>query len=405
MIRWFKWHPQASIFFEDMRYNAGNTYLMQNDVGVSSGHPAAVASYVIAARELDYEPLLAPPFSERSPHFSGHFQTITGGSKGEPKRVKRSAESWIASFEINRSNFATDRQSVCILGNLSHSLTTYAMFEALYLGQHAHLLYGQSPRSQADQILKYGIGLIYTTPSLLRRLLLCEQVMPSVSHVIIGGGALSFELVARVNRLLPQAQVVQFYGSAETSFVTMSDAHTPKGSVGRAYPKVDIEIRDLGAGKPLGVGQVGLVWVKSPYLFEGYASQPSSKTLQDDDWITVGEVGMLDADGNLFLEGRLDRRVQVLDKTVNLDSLETQVQNTGLVDNIAIIDVLDAGRVRLYAFYHPRSGHQVSELKQTVLDLLPDGLNILEWHLVPADSWPHLPSGKTNLAALRQDFL
>jgi long-chain acyl-CoA synthetase len=74
----------------------------------------------------------------------------------------------------------------------------------------------------------------------------------------------------------------------------MGDNTTPEGSVGKAYDGVEIAVRDPDASG------TGLVWLRSPYLFERYLRGESPHTRRDGDWLTVGEYGTIDAQGYLF---------------------------------------------------------------------------------------------------------
>jgi hypothetical protein len=60
--------------------------------------------------------------------------------------------------------------------------------------------------------------------------------------------------------IAPNAQIREFYGAAEASFITLADETTPENSVGRPYPGVEVSLDPTGE-----------IWVKSPYLFVSYA--------------------------------------------------------------------------------------------------------------------------------------
>lgn len=252
------------------------------------------------------------------------FLTLTGGASGQPKAVCRSQASWIASFDVNADRFAlTRRDSVAVLGRLSHSLSLYALLEALHLGLDVHVLADQPPRQQAAQIATTGATILYATPTQLRLLARgAAAPLPSLRLVLCGGGALDAATRAVLKGLCPEAAVHVFYGAAETSFITLADAHTPEGSVGRPYPGVNLRLLDR-AGRP--TSDVGEIWVRSPYLFDGYALGSSTDTRWQDGFVTVGEIGELDADGHLWIKGRRQRMVQIADQMVFPEAVETVI--------------------------------------------------------------------------------
>ncbi|NJO34276.1 MAG: AMP-dependent synthetase, partial [Rhodospirillales bacterium] len=73
----------------------------------------------------------------------GHFETLTGGSTGAPRRILRRVDSWTASFAVNAGLFGIGPgMRVGILGRLSHSLALYGALEGVHLGAEVHLLDG-----------------------------------------------------------------------------------------------------------------------------------------------------------------------------------------------------------------------------------------------------------------------
>ena len=260
----------------------------------------------------------------------GAFLTLTGGASGQPKAVRRSQTSWIASFDVNAYRFAlSSGDSVAVLGHLSHSLSLYAVLEALHLGLDAHVLADQSPRRQSVCVAEAGATILYATPTQLRLLARgAAAPLPSLRLVLCGGGALDAATRAVVKGLCPEAAVPVFYGAAETSFITLADAHTPEGSVGRPYPGVNLRLLDR-AGRP--TSDVGEIWVRSPYLFDGYALGSSTDTRWQDGFVTVGEMGELDDKGQLWIGGRRQRMVQIADQLVFPEAVEAVIAaHTGL---------------------------------------------------------------------------
>ncbi len=80
------------------------------------------------------------------------------------------------------------------------------------------------------------------------------------------------------------------------------------GSVGRLIPGLSVRIRhpETRAEQPL--GQVGMIWLRGVNIFPGYLGDPA-RTAQvlDGGWYQTGDLGRVDEDGFLFIEGRLSR--------------------------------------------------------------------------------------------------
>ena len=252
----------------------------------------------------------------------------TSGSSNNPKIIRRRPASWIDSFEINRVQYGlTESDRVGVLGALDHSLSLYATMEALHVGADVYLLAGLSPRRQFRSLLESGITLLYATPTQLRLLVeassLFQEKLPDLKLVLTGGGKLDSLCCTDLQTLCPHAKILEFYGATETSFITISDEDTPDGSVGKPFPDVKLKICDPNGLETKGVGEI---WVESPYLFHSYAAGYSKDTRWQDGFLSIGEMGFIDANGNLFLKGRTSRMVTVSDQNVFLEDVETILQ-------------------------------------------------------------------------------
>ena len=101
----------------------------------------------------------------------------------------------------------------------------------------------------------------------------------------------------------------QIYGTTETLTVTMDLA--PNWEVrpemaGRPLPSVAVRIGD-DPHVPSRVGEVGRIWVRSPWTIEGYGFPPDLELVRTrEGWWPSPDIGRLDANGYLTLLGRLD---------------------------------------------------------------------------------------------------
>ena len=325
----------------------------------------------------------------------GHFQCTTSGSTGAPRRIRRSMASWIANFETNTALFdLTQADRYVTLGALSHSLTLYAACEALHVGADLRLLDGLRPDRQAQALREDGTTVLYATPVQLRQL--GGAPCPKLRLVLVGGGALDSATAGQVRAMAPNAALHVFYGASETSFITISDATTPEGSVGRAYPGVTVTIRDA-QGAALPAGAEGEIWIETPTAFAGYAGDDAGGTRRDGDSLTVGEHGYLDRDGHLWLTGRGDRMFQVADQRVHPEEIEAVLLSLPGVTHAAVLPRLDAARGQVPVALI--SGRIETDLALSKVRTALGPLKTPRAMIRVAD-WPLLPSGKTDLRAL-----
>lgn len=195
-----------------------------------------------------------------------------------------------------------------------------------------------------------------------------------------------------ITRLCPNAAVREFYGASETSFVTIADAGTPAGSVGKAYS--DVRIR---------IGDGGQIVVASPYLFDGYVEADLSPPLRDGDHMATGDIGWLDAAGHLFLRGRESRRVTVSDRNLFLEDVEAAMMAAGaaLCAAVAVPDP-QRGHTVIAVIEGAEDDALASRLRRACRDALGD--HAIPRRVVFLPRLPQLPSDKPDLAALLRMF-
>lgn len=323
------------------------------------------------------------------------FETLTGGSTGRPRRIRRSQASWTASFARNAALFDLGPGSrTAVLGGLIHSLALYGALESLHLGAELHLLAVLRPDRQRFALAARRVGLLYATPAQMRQIVEAPGPdLPQLTRILIGGSKLDPALRAALARLAPAAQVQEFYGAAEASFVTLADAATPPASVGRPYPGVRLWVRDA-LGQDLPEGETGAIWVDSPYLFQGYADAPPRAP---GPW-ALGEEGWLQ-DGCLFLAGRSARKVKIADQTVYPEAIETLLLAQPGITRAAVLPRPDAKRgLHLIAALQGRfeADALLTRLRQEFGPLAAPR------RLIAVSDWPELASGKTDLPALER---
>ncbi len=325
----------------------------------------------------------------------------SSGSTGQAKTIRRTPQSWIKSFAINARTFqisATDTYAV--LGNPGHSLVLFALLEALHIGADLAALGGQSPKTQAQNLARFDVTVLYATPTQLRLLLAAARTaqidaLPHIRLLFSGGGKLGDLLHHALRAFFPNAAIHEFYGASETSFITISDQVTPAGSVGPAYPGVDIQLRPLP-----GEADIGEIWVTSPYMFDGYHSGQSDDTTWDGAYLSIGEIGHLDSDGYLFLKGRKSRMVTVADQNVFPEQIERVLLRHPDVRACAAITQPDAkrGHTITAVLQADEAPDLIAELRKTCRAAL--GAASVPRRFVIMPELPLLAAGKPDLCAL-----
>lgn len=131
----------------------------------------------------------------------------------------------------------------------------------------------------------------------------------------------------------------QGYGLTETSPVLACEnvkMHKP-GSVGTPLPNCEIEIRNKDEN---GIGEI---YAKAPYVMLGYyQNKEATKEVLNDNWFSTGDLGYLDKDGFLFIQGR-KKNVIVLKNGKNVfpEEIEFKINQLPLVSESMVFGKSD----------------------------------------------------------------
>jgi long-chain acyl-CoA synthetase len=136
--------------------------------------------------------------------------------------------------------------------------------------------------------------------------------------------------------------VHQGYGLTEAAPVvttTIGVAAKP-GSVGRPLPGLELRVVDEGGHDAAG-GDPGEILLRGPNLFSGY--WPDGADGPDEDgWYATGDIGLVDADGDLFLVDRVREIAIVSGFNVYPAEVEDVIGEVPGVREAAVIGVPDA---------------------------------------------------------------
>jgi acyl-CoA synthetase (AMP-forming)/AMP-acid ligase II len=197
----------------------------------------------------------------------------TSGTTGPPRTVVRSTSSWTTSFgHVSRLASITRSSRLWVPGPPTGTMNLFAQVHAAAVGARCV----DSPDEATHWVV---------TPSVLRSSL--PSARPGVV-VVVAGDRLDASL--RAAGVSAGLVVHHYYGAAELSFV----AWGADASSLRPFPGVAVEPRD------------GVLWVRSPYVSDGYVEGSGAFVLDASGWATVGDRGRLLSDGTLLVDGRDD---------------------------------------------------------------------------------------------------
>ncbi len=159
-------------------------------------------------------------------------------------------------------------------------------------------------------------------------------------------------------------EIRECYGMTEASSITTYNDTRTVGAVGRPVPWLAVELRD-GQGRLIEQpGERGEIVVRAhrpEALFSGYFRNPaaSARALRDGA-LHTGDLGSVDAEGNLVVLGRMTDSVRGRGENVSAWEVERVAATHPAVEDCAMIGVAaEIGEQDIKLFVQPRNGGSV----------------------------------------------
>ncbi|MEV0227370.1 class I adenylate-forming enzyme family protein [Streptomyces sp. NPDC050704] len=258
----------------------------------------------------------------------------TSGSYGRPKRVVLTHAALLANARAHRASLdgAHRRETALAAVPLNFGYcNTVQLVGQIDGGGHIVLLDGDFLPSRFGRLVQENqVTSTLLVPSMLRLLTLGDwhrsYDLGSLRHIVYGGAPTPPETLRRLGQRLPGVELVETYGQTEAgprvTTMRQHDRRDRPTSVGRPLPGVEVTIRDREF-KALPAGRTGQITVRGPGVMTGYHDRPeeTARVLRGG-WLLTGDLGSLDADGFLYLRGRLRNMAIVSGMNVSLEEVE-----------------------------------------------------------------------------------
>lgn len=283
-----------------------------------------------------------------------------------------------------------------------------------YIGSKLVLAGAAGPAEQARLIRDEGVTMLNMVPTQLHMLL--EQPGFGDVKVLTGGSPFASGLAKRAAEAKVGYSLI--YGGSDQLGTAISvvpedvDADSPEAlewlRVGmRPFPMVEVSVRDKeGRELPHDGKSVGTIWVRSPWLPEGYFKEPelSGKTYIDG-WFRSGDLGFYYPNGGLYVADRERDAVKSGGEWIPTGILESLISEHPAVGVAAVIARLDdRWGERPVGFIKAMSSVSEGELRAFLETKVAEGRIARHW--IPdtfefVEDIPLTSAGKIDKVALR----
>jgi acyl-CoA synthetase (AMP-forming)/AMP-acid ligase II len=323
---------------------------------------ATLESLIEAGDESDHKP---PPDKPK-------FVILTSGTTGTPKGAQRSSPEGLMPIAalIDKIPFRS-RMTMMIAAPLFHSWGFFHFVMSLPTASTMVLRRKFDPEETLKAIEQSRADVLAAVPVMIQRILtlpeetLRRYKLPSLKITSLSGSALPGELaIAWMDHF--GDNVYNLYGSTEVAYATVAtpeDLRAAPGTAGKPPRGTKICLYDE-AGKEVPQGEVGRIFVGNEMAFEGYTGGGGKEVI--DGLYSSGDVGHIDENGRLFIDGRDDEMIVSGGENVFPREVEDLLADHEAVEEVAVIGVEDAefGQ-RLKAFVVTRNGVEISESELT----------------------------------------
>lgn len=315
----------------------------------------------------------APLAAPRKP---GGTVILTSGTTGTPKGAPRDKVSpFISAQFIDRVPLPSNGTMV-MAAPIFHG-TGLSQF-SLGLGLGNRVIFQQrrfDPELTLANIERYRADSLIVVPTMLQRILdqpreiLDRYDVSSLRVIFAAGSAIPPDVVVRTGEYFGDV-LYNLYGSTECAVITVAtpeELRAAPTTAGRPPVGVRIALYDENRKRISEPGVTGTIFIDNPHAFKGYTDGRTKE--QVDGMMSTGDVGHLDEQGLLFIDGRDDDMIVSGGENVFPQEVEHLIANRPDVLEAAVVGVDDRDygkRLRAVVVPGPDSARDPQEIKDYV---------------------------------------
>jgi long-chain acyl-CoA synthetase len=353
------------------RYTAQETkaFLDETPLAIVMGEPADLAAHElnIGAVAHDYHARNTQVFAEASaqaPRYDPGVALVlrTSGTTGPPKAVVLQHSSTIASLDASldklRGGKSSGMSQSLRINLIPVSLALWAgIFNTLFsfrAGFGVVLLDRFTPAGFASAVREHHITSTVLAPAMITMLTDAADVDDLTPLRLVRSITAPLSpAVARQFHARFGVFVLNSYGQTElggevvgwTTQDLREFGESKLGAAGRPYNHIDLRIRRAD-GSDADTGELGEIYVRSPFRMHGYAQASGSPDGSDDDrfvdgYLRTGDIGRLDEQSFLWVQGRVSDMINRGGLKVYPDEVEEVLRSHPRVRDAGVAAVPD----------------------------------------------------------------
>lgn len=353
----------------------------------------------------------------------------TGGTTGISKGVVLSNDNVNAIIEQTKySGVPLERGESWL--SVAFPFTAYSLICSqhmpLSLGITAHLCFSLDMEKVEKQLLKHKVNHMANTPLMWEQLTKSKHTAKAdLSFIIaptVGADALDVKKEEEINQFLKEHnckyKLAKGYGMTEVSSgvcITPTNDVNKIGSVGIPLNLTTVGVFDIDTGDEQTYGMQGEICVQGPSVMLGYYNNEVAnndilrKHSDGQVWLHSGDLGHIDEDGFLFIDGRIKR--MIIDHTgfkIFAPIVENAILEIPEIEKCCVVGIKDkehnVGQIPV-AFIITKMLTDIKRVETDIIGLCEEKLPTYSYpkKIIFKEKFPYTSAGKVDYRALEKE--
>lgn len=344
---------------------------------------------------------------------------FTSGTTKLPKGVMLSHYSLNNnSMEIARKMHWDGSDKMCIAVPLFHCFgITASLLAVIHAGCTMYLLKTCSSLEIIKKVYQNNCTILNGVPTMFLAMIhnknSKDYTLSSLKSGIIAGSPVSPSDYLKICKILNISYLQPSYGQTEASpCITISDyrdsLEIKSRTVGKAIDHVSLRVCDLHSNNELPHGEIGHIQTKGYHVMQSYykLSKEMKKVIDDEGWLSTGDLGYIDENGYLYVTGRISEMIIRGGENISPLEIEECIKDYPNIKNVKVIGIeADVLQEEIVACIVSKREKEIDQkaLRKFLEERLA-GYKVPKYILL-FDGLPYTASGKVRINTLKKEVI